>query len=172
LIAVITADRVEQHPSASPRIIWPSRVERLTAAKVRCIRDEIACRAALTEENRARSHETHPCILRGAAGVFDPDSALRPDAPLVHDELAAIWSTLATIAHGRRDAAFAQADVVVVEELPAQLLTTACLGTMVAIAPGSQEVRRQPDDVEHDAGAVTLPCATWPRRSHHGARLR
>jgi xanthine dehydrogenase molybdenum-binding subunit len=76
--------------------------------------------------------------------VFDPDSALRPGAPLVHDQLGSNLVNLNyQFAHGDVESAFAQAHVVVEGSYRLNYVTTACLGTMVAIAswsaPGSPE---------------------------------
>ena len=72
--------------------------------------------------------------------MFDPAAALAPGAPLVHDERGGNLVNLRyQFAHGDVEAAFARADAVVVEgEYRLNYVTTACLGTMVAIAAWSQ----------------------------------
>ena len=50
VVAVITADRVEQHPFGFAKDHLPLKGGAADGGKVRCIRDEIAAVAALTEE--------------------------------------------------------------------------------------------------------------------------
>jgi CO/xanthine dehydrogenase Mo-binding subunit len=50
VVAVITADRVEQHPFGFAKDHLALKGGAADGAKVRCIRDEIAAVAALTEE--------------------------------------------------------------------------------------------------------------------------
>jgi CO/xanthine dehydrogenase Mo-binding subunit len=67
--------------------------------------------------------------------VFDPESALRPGAPLVHDELGTNLVNLRyQFTHGDVDAAFAGAAAVAEGTYRLPYVTTACLGTMAAAA--------------------------------------
>src|SRR6202171_5177972 len=144
VVAVITADRVEQHPVGFAKDHLALKGGAADGGKVRCIRDEIAAVAALTEEIAQEAVRLIRVEYEELPAVFDPDSALRPDAPLIHDELGSNLVNLRyQFAHGDVDSAFAQADVVVEGSYRLNYVTTACLGTMVAMAswspPGSPD---------------------------------
>jgi xanthine dehydrogenase molybdenum-binding subunit len=144
VIAVITADRVEQYPVGFAKDHLALKGGAADGGKVRCIRDEIAAVAALTEEIAQEAVRLIRVEYEELPAVFDPDSALRPDAPLIHDELGSNLVNLRyQFAHGDVDSAFAQADVVVEGSYRLNYVTTACLGTMVAVAswspPGSPD---------------------------------
>src|SRR5438552_490 len=138
VLAVITADRVEQHPVGFAKDHLALKGGTADGGKVRCIRDEIAAVAALTEEIAQEAKG----LIRGdyeeLPAVFDPDSALRPGAPLIHDELGTNLVNLKyQFSHGDVESAFAKAHVVVEGSYRLNYVTTACLGTMVAIAAWS-----------------------------------
>jgi CO/xanthine dehydrogenase Mo-binding subunit len=138
VVAVITADRVEQHPVGFAKDHLALKGGAADGGKVRCIRDEIAAVAALTEEIAQEAVRLIRVEYEELPAVFDPDSALRPDAPLIHDGLGSNLVNLRyQFAHGDVDSAFAQADVVVEGSYRLNYVTTACLGTMVAIASWS-----------------------------------
>ncbi len=142
VVAVITADGVEQHPVGFAKDHLALKGGAADGGKVRCIRDEIAAVAALTEEIAQEAVRLIRVEYEELPAVFDPDSALRPDAPLIHDGLGSNLVNLRyQFAHGDVDSAFAQADVVVEGSYRLNYVTTACLGTMVAMAswspPGS-----------------------------------
>ena len=138
VVAVITADRVEQHPFGFAKDHLALKGGAADGAKVRCIRDEIAAVAALTEEIAQEAVRLIRVEYEELPAVFDPAAALRPGAPLVHDERGSNLVNLRyQFAHGDVEAAFARADVVVEGEYRLNYVTTACLGTMVAIAAWS-----------------------------------
>jgi xanthine dehydrogenase molybdenum-binding subunit len=138
VVAVITADRVEQHPVGFAKDHLALKGGTADGGKVRCIRDEIAAVAALTEEIAQEAVRLIRVEYEELPAVFDPDSALRPDAPLIHEELGNNLVNLRyQFAHGDVDSAFAQADVVVEGSYRLNYVTTACLGTMVALAAWS-----------------------------------
>jgi len=144
VVAVITADRVEQHPVGFAKDHLGLKGGAADGGKVRCIRDEIAAVAALTEEIAQEAVRLIRVEYEELPAVFDPDSALRPNAPLIHDGLGSNLVNLRyQFAHGDVDSAFAQADVVVEGSYRLNYVTTACLGTMVAMAswspPGSPD---------------------------------
>ena len=87
VLAVITADRVEQHPVGFAKDHLALKGGTADGGKVRCIRDEIAAVAALTEEIAQKATRLIRVDYEELPAVFDPDSALRPGAPLIHDEL-------------------------------------------------------------------------------------
>ncbi len=144
VLAVITADRVEQHPVGFAKDHLALKGGAADGGKVRCIRDEIAAVAALTEEIAQEATRLIRVDYEELPAVFDPDSALRPGAPLIHDQLGSNLVNLKyQFSHGDVESAFAQAHVVVEGSYRLNYVTTACLGTMAAIAswssPGSPE---------------------------------
>jgi xanthine dehydrogenase molybdenum-binding subunit len=135
VLAVITADRVEQHPFGFAKDHLALKGGVADGSKVRCIRDEVAAVAAQTEEIAREAVGLIRVDYEELPAVFDPDAALRPDAPLVHDERGSNLVNLRyQFGHGDVDSAFARADVVVEGEYRLSYVTTACMGTMVAIA--------------------------------------
>jgi CO/xanthine dehydrogenase Mo-binding subunit len=135
VLAVITADRVEQHPFGFAKDHLALKGGAADGGKVRCIRDEIAAVVALTEEIAQEAVRLIRVDYEELPGVFDPDAALRPGAPLVHEERGSNLVNLRyQFAHGDVESAFARADVVVEGEYRLNYVTTACMGTMVAIA--------------------------------------
>jgi CO/xanthine dehydrogenase Mo-binding subunit len=135
VVAVITADRVEQHPFGFAKDHLALKGGAADGGTVRCIRDEIAAVAALTEEIAQEAVRLIRVDYEELPAVFDPAAALRPGAPLVHEERGSNLVNLRyQFAHGDVESAFARAHVVVEGEYRLNYVTTACMGTMVAIA--------------------------------------
>jgi xanthine dehydrogenase molybdenum-binding subunit len=138
VVAVITADRVHQRPFGFAKDHLALKGGAADGGKVRCIRDEIAAVAALTEEIAQEAVRRIRVDYEELPGVFDPEVALRPGAPLVHEERGSNLVNLRyQFAHGDVDAAFAGAAITVEGEYRLNYVTTACLGTMAAIAAWS-----------------------------------
>jgi CO/xanthine dehydrogenase Mo-binding subunit len=135
VIGVITADRVEQYPFGFAKDHLALKGGPRDGKKVRSIRDEIAAVAA---ESLAVAQEALALIdveYEELPGVFDPDAAVADGAPLVHETLANNLVNLRyQFSHGDVDQAFARAAVIVEGTYRLGYVTTACLGTMVAIA--------------------------------------
>jgi xanthine dehydrogenase molybdenum-binding subunit len=130
IVAVLTGDEVEQRPFGYARDQLA-----LKRGKVRCIRDEVAAVAAETQAAAEEAVAAIDVQYAELPGVFDPDAALRPGAPLVHDELGTNLTSLRyQFAHGDVDRAVQDAAAVVEGEYRVHFVTPACLGTMVAIA--------------------------------------
>jgi len=130
VLAVLTADDVEQHPFG-----FAKDQLALKRQKVRSIRDEVAAVAADSREVAQAALELIEVAYEELPAVFDPLAAVDPGAPLVHDEMATNLSTIRfQFAHGDVERAFADAAVVVEGEYRLSFVTPACLGTMVAIA--------------------------------------
>jgi xanthine dehydrogenase molybdenum-binding subunit len=130
VVAVITAADVEQQ-----RFGFAKDQTALKGGTVRCIRDEVAAvaaeSAAIAEEALALIDVEYELL----PAVFDPEAALRPGAPRVHEDRADNATDLRYhFTHGDVDGAFATAAAVVAGEYRLNFVTTACLGTMVAIA--------------------------------------
>jgi xanthine dehydrogenase molybdenum-binding subunit len=137
VVTVITADDVEQHPFG-----FVKDHPALKGGTVRCIRDEVAAVAA---ESIAIAEEALALIdveYTELPAVFDPEEALRPGAPLVHDEQGTNLAALRyQFTHGDVDRALAGAAAVVEGEYRLNFVTPACLETMVAIADWDAEDR-------------------------------
>ena len=130
VLAVVTGDEVEQHPFG-----FAKDHPALKRGKVRCVRDEVAAVAAETAVIAEEALALIEVEYEELPGVFDPREALRPGAPLVHEELGTNLTSLRyQFAHGDVDRAFAEAAAVVEGEYWLNFVTPACLGTMVAIA--------------------------------------
>ena len=137
VLAVITGADVEQQPFGFVKDQLALKV-----GTVRCVRDEIAAVAA---ESPAIAEEAVALIdveYTELPAVFDPEAALRPGAPLVHEGRPSNLTDLRyQFSHGDVDAAFADADATVEGEYRLNFVTPACLGTMVAIADWDAEDR-------------------------------
>jgi CO/xanthine dehydrogenase Mo-binding subunit len=137
VLAVITGVDVEDH-----RIGFAKDHPPLKWDKVRCIRDEVAAVAAETAAIAEEALELIRVDYEELPAVFDPAAALAPGAPLVHDELGTNLTSLRQqFIHGDVERAFAEAAAVVEGTYRLNFVTTACLGTMVAIADWDPEDR-------------------------------
>jgi xanthine dehydrogenase molybdenum-binding subunit len=130
VLGVVTADRVQQQPFGYAR-------DHLALKRdvVRCIRDEVAAVAAESEEIAAEACRLIEVDYEPLPPVFDPEAALRPDAPQLHPQFP---GNLVNFAYkfqaGDVDRALREADVVVEGTYQLHYVTTACIGTMAAIA--------------------------------------
>ena len=79
--------------------------------KVRCIGDPIALVAAETPEAAQQAVESIAVLYEDLPAVFDPEEALRPGAPLIHEKGNLLGRRV--VKRGSPDAAFKEADVVV-----------------------------------------------------------
>jgi xanthine dehydrogenase molybdenum-binding subunit len=130
VLAVITGESVEQYPFGFAKDHLA-----LKRGKVRCIRDEVAAVAAESETIALEALDLIDVEYEELPGVFDPESALRPGAPLVHEEIDTNQVNLRwEFIHGDPDRAFREAAHVVEGTYRLNYVTTACLGTMAAIA--------------------------------------
>ncbi len=137
VVAVIAGDDVEQHPFG-----FAKDHPALKRGKVRCIRDEVAAVAAETPAIAEEARALIEVVYEELPAVFDPEEALRPGAPLVHEGLGTNLTPLRyQFTHGDVDRAFASAAAVVEGEYRLNFVTPACLGTMVAIADWDAEGR-------------------------------
>ena len=130
VLAVVTGSSVEQWPFGFAKDQLALKV-----GKVRCVRDEIAAIAAETPAIAEEALGLIDVEYAELPAVFDPEDAVRPGAPLVHDGRASNLTDLRyQFSHGDVDGAFGEAAVVVEGEYRLNYVTPACLGTMVAIA--------------------------------------
>jgi CO/xanthine dehydrogenase Mo-binding subunit len=140
VVAVITADLIEQYPFGFAKDHLALKGGKAGGGKVRCIRDELAAVAAESEETAQRAVELIDVEYEELPVVLDPAAALRTGAPLVHEELGTNLVNLRyQFTHGDVDAAFADAAAVVEGTYQLNYVTTACLGTMAALASWSPD---------------------------------
>lgn len=130
VLGVITADTVEQYPFGFAKDHLA-----LKRGKVRSIRDEVAAVAAETEALAEEALGMIEVEYEELPGVFDPDAALRPGAPLIHEDRESnLLDFRFTFEHGDVNRAFSEADAIVEGTYRLNYVTTACLGTMASIA--------------------------------------
>jgi xanthine dehydrogenase molybdenum-binding subunit len=137
VLAVITAAEVEQHPFGFARDQLA-----LKLGTVRCVRDEVAAVAAESAAIAEAALDLIEVEYEELPAVFDPQAAVRPGAPLVHEERPTNHTDLRyQFSHGDVERAFAGAAALVEGEFRLNFVTPACLGTMVAIADWDVEDR-------------------------------
>jgi xanthine dehydrogenase molybdenum-binding subunit len=137
VLAVLTAADVTQHAFG-----FAKDQLALKRGKVRCIRDEVAAVAAETADVAEAALELIDVEYAELPAVFDPERALRPDAPLVHEELGSNLTALRyQFTYGDVDRGFHEAAVVVEDTYTLPFVNVAALGTMVAIAEWDLEGR-------------------------------
>jgi 4-hydroxybenzoyl-CoA reductase subunit alpha len=79
---------------------------------VRYIGEEVAAVAAVDEDTAEEALDLIEVEYEPLPAVFDPDEAMRPDAPLVHDKVANNVSAKTAFEFGKVDDAFSSADYV------------------------------------------------------------
>ncbi len=104
--------------------------------KVRSVRDEIAAVAAVSEEAAERALEAIEVEYEELEGVFDPEEAVRPGAPLVHEELGSnrVDLNFSFTNEEAMDIFFNSSNVVVEGEYKVHYVNASPLGTMGCIA--------------------------------------
>src|SRR5262249_39082466 len=130
VLGVITGYNVEQRPFG-----YAKDHLALKRDVVRCVRDEVAAVAAETEEAAAEACRLIEVEYEELPAVFDPLEALAPGAPQIHPQFP---GNLVNFAYqfqaGDVERAMREADVVVEGTYTLRYVTTACLGTMAAVA--------------------------------------
>jgi len=107
----------------------------LKAGKVRSYRDEVAAVAATDPDTARKALELIQVTYEALPGVFDPETAMQPEAPLVHENhktniLKMLWKLhYGDVAAARREAAW-----VVEDRFTTTWVTHCCMGTSGAIA--------------------------------------
>jgi len=107
----------------------------LKAGKVRSYRDEVAAVAATDPDTAREALELIQVTYESLPGVFDPETAMQPEAPLVHENhktniLKMPWK----LHYGDVEAARQEADWVVEDRFTTTWVTHCCMGTSGAIA--------------------------------------
>ncbi len=130
VLGVITGRTVEQHPFGYAR-------DHLALKRdvVRCVRDEVAAVAAETEEIAAEACRLIDVTYEELPAVFDPIEALEPGAPQLHPQFPGnLVNFTYQFQAGDVERAIREADAVVEGTYRLRYVTTACLGTMAAVA--------------------------------------
>ncbi|MFQ5594615.1 MAG: xanthine dehydrogenase family protein molybdopterin-binding subunit [Anaerolineae bacterium] len=105
----------------------------LKGDKVRRFADEIAAVAAVDEDTALEALELIQVDYEPLPTIFDPEDALKPDAPLIHEDRENNLFRHQVYMHGNPDWALDEADVIVEDFLevgyvqPAPLETSFCL---------------------------------------------
>ncbi len=107
----------------------------LKAGKVRSYRDEVAAVAAVDPETASKALDLIEVTYEALPAIFDPEQAMGPDAPLVHEGhktnvLKMPWK----LHYGDVDAAVGQAAFSVRQRFTTTWVTHCCMGTSGAIA--------------------------------------
>jgi 4-hydroxybenzoyl-CoA reductase subunit alpha len=106
----------------------------LKCDKVRCIGDEVVAVAAVDEDSALEALELIKVDYEELPPVFDPEEALKPGAPLVHEEVGSNLLAAINIVSGDVDKAFARAAVVVEDSFTTQPVHPSCLEPKQAAA--------------------------------------
>ncbi|MDW8360402.1 MAG: hypothetical protein RMK31_07475 [Candidatus Caldarchaeum sp.] len=106
--------------------------------KVRSVRDEVAAVAAESPEAAERGVEVIDVEYEPLEGVFDPEEAVKPGAPLVHEEAGSnvvdLGFRFSTTDAGRLDGIFEKAAASVEDRYQVHYMNASPLGTMGCIA--------------------------------------
>lgn len=105
----------------------------LALDKVRYIGDEVAAVVATDEDIAQEALDLIKVDYQELPAVFDPEEALRPDAPRLHEEPNNIAFHL-HVERGEVEAAFEQADLVLADRFVTSQVHHACLEPMAAVA--------------------------------------
>tara|TARA_B100000315_G_scaffold260545_1_gene322758 strand:- start:1441 stop:3759 length:2319 start_codon:yes stop_codon:yes gene_type:complete len=106
----------------------------LKGDKVRCIRDEIAGVAGETEEAVDEALNLIKVEYEDLPTVFDPEEALKDDAPLIHDNKPGNLSLTFDFDHGDIKKAEKDSDIVLEEKYELHYVTHTCMGPGCVIA--------------------------------------
>jgi 4-hydroxybenzoyl-CoA reductase alpha subunit len=129
--AVITAEDIPDM-----RIGWARDHPVLKSGKVRSVRDEIVAVAAVDEDTASEALELIKVEYEGLPGVFDPEEAMKPGAPLVHAEAPNNIQEKMRQAyyHGDVEKGFSESDVIVEDRFRLPFVTHCCMGTCFCLA--------------------------------------
>jgi len=135
--AVITAKDIPLIKfSAAP--IWADKLI-LAEKKVRYIGDEIAAVAAVDEETASEAIKLIDVELEELEAVFDPEEAMKPGAPLVHEGVENNISKVLSMECGSVEEGFKEADLILEETFSTQAQSHCPIETHCCIATCSPE---------------------------------
>jgi 4-hydroxybenzoyl-CoA reductase alpha subunit len=129
--AVITAEDIPEI-----KIGWARDNPVLKSAKVRSVRDEVAAVAAVDEETAQEALELIEVDYEELASVFDPEKAMKPGSPIIHEEAPNnIQEKMRqSYFHGDVHQGFAESDVVIEGRFRLPFVTHCCMGTCFCLA--------------------------------------
>ena len=118
------------------RIGWARDHPILKSDKVRSVRDEVAAVAAVDEDAALEALELIEVEYEELPGVFDPEEAMKPSAPLIHgDAPNNIQEKMRqSYFHGDVQKGFEESDVVIEDRFRMPFVTHCCMGTSFCLA--------------------------------------
>jgi len=130
--AVITADD-------TPKIkfsVIPQLADKLPLAadKVRFVGDEVAAVAAIDEDTAEEALRLIKVDYEPLPAIFDPEQAMQPDAPRIHEHLESNIVRHALVEIGDVQKGFAESDYIFEERFTTQTQAHTCLETQTTIA--------------------------------------
>ena len=129
--AILTAEDIPEI-----KIGWARDNPVLKSGKVRSLRDEIAAVAAVDEDTAQEALELIKVEYEELPAVFDPEDAMKPGAPIIHDEAPNnIQERMRqSYLHGDVLRGFAESDVVIEDRFHLPFVTHCCMGTCFILA--------------------------------------
>lgn len=106
----------------------------LAAGKIRFVGDEVAAVAAIDEDTAEEALEFIKVDYEPLPTVFDPEKAIQPDAPRIHEHLESNIARHAFIEIGDVQKGFAESDYILEERFTTQTQAHTCLETQTTIA--------------------------------------
>jgi len=108
----------------------------LKTGKVRSFRDEIAAVAAVDEDTAQEALELIKVEYEDLPAVFDPEEAMKPGAPLIHEgaERNILSLMSQSYSHGDVEKGFAESDVVIEDRFTLPRVAHCCMGTSFCLA--------------------------------------
>jgi 4-hydroxybenzoyl-CoA reductase alpha subunit len=108
----------------------------LKTGKVRSFRDEIAAVAAVDEDTAQEALELIRVEYEDLPAVFDPEEAMKPGAPLIHEKAERNILSIMTQSyfHGDVEKGFAESDVVIEDRFTLTWVAHCCMGTSFCLA--------------------------------------
>ncbi len=110
----------------------------LAVDKVRYVGDEVAAVAAQTAEAAAEAVSLIDVEYEELAPVFDPDEALRPDAPQLHQQKPGNVALHFKVERGNVDEALRRADLILEDTFQSRIQWHAAMETIGSVAQLSQ----------------------------------
>jgi 4-hydroxybenzoyl-CoA reductase alpha subunit len=129
--AILTAEDIPEI-----KIGWARDNPVLKSGKVRSLRDEIAAVAAVDEDTAQEALELIKVEYEELPAVFDPEEAVKPGAPIIHEEAPTnIQEKMRqSYFHGDVVQGFAESDVVIEDRFRLPFVTHCCMGTCFILA--------------------------------------
>lgn len=129
--AVMTAEDIPE-----VKIGWARDNPVLKSGKVCSMRDEVAAVAAVDEDTAREALELIKVEYEELPGVFDPEEAMKPGAPLLHAEAPNNIQEKMRQAyyHGDVQRGFEESDVVIEDRFRMPFVTHCCMGTCFCLA--------------------------------------